>query len=153
MNKILFVCHGNVGRSPMAEFVFKHMVSDRGLENEFEIASAGTSKGAAGIPFCIESREKLAEKGVPFKERAAIPIAKEDYQYYDMIICMDIRNFRDLYAIMDDDPQEKISLLLDFTDRKGEEIADPWYTDDYETAWRDIDEGCRGLLETLVGGA
>lgn len=147
MKKILFICHGNVGRSPMAEFTFKDLVKKHGLQDEFEISSAGTSKGAAGISMDPRAKGKLTENGVPCKEHYAMPMTDRDYDDYDMLICMDMINIRDLYRMTDNDPEEKISMLLDFTDRKGEEIADPWYTGDFDATWRDIIEGCKGLLD------
>ncbi len=150
--KILFVCHGNVGRSPTAEYVFKDLVYKNGLANQFEISSGGTSAGAVGIPFDPRAKAKVIEHGIQVKEHFARQMTAEDYDCYDMILCMDHINLDDLYQMTDDDPQHKISLLLDFTDRKGEDIADPWYTRDFDTAWREIYAGCEGLLETLTSG-
>ena len=149
MKKILFICHGNVGRSPTAEYVFKDLVAKSGLAAEYEISSAGTSKGAAGIPFDPRAKEELIKRGIPCEDHYATPMTDEDYTYYDMIVCMDLVNIRDLYKLTDNDPDNKISTLLDHTERKGEEIDDPWYTGNFDVAFRDIREGCEGLLEEL----
>ena len=147
--KILFVCHGNVGRSPMAEYIFKDMVYQRGLANDFEISSAGTAAEAAGIPFDPRAKQQLIDHGIACKEHFATPMTDSDYEHYDMIVCMDRININDLDRMTDGDPQGKVHMLLDFTDRAGDEIDDPWYTRDFDTAWRDIYAGCEGLLDTF----
>ena len=149
MKKILFICHGNVGRSPSAEFIFKDLVRKAGLADRFVISSAGTSAGAVGIPFDPNSKQQLVDHGIPCEKHFARQMTNEDYADYDMIIGMDIINHRDLFKMTNNDPQNKVSLLLDYTDRKGDEIDDPWYTRDFAKAFREIKEGCEGLLKTL----
>ena len=147
MKKILFVCHGNICRSPMAEFVLKDMVRKRGLEGLYEIASAATSREEIGNPVYPPARRKLSEHGIGCGVHHARQMTKYDYGYYDLIICMDHANCRNAARITGGDPQNKIRLLLDFTGRPGQEVADPWYTGDFEAAWRDVLEGCEGLIE------
>ena len=146
MIKILFVCHGNICRSPMAEFVLKDMVKKRGLERSYEIASAATSREEIGNPVYPPARRKLAEHGIGCAGHHARQMTKYDYGYYDLIICMDYANVRNAARITGGDPKNKICLLLDFTDRPGQEVADPWYTGDFEATWQDVIEGCEGLL-------
>lgn len=146
MKKILFICYGNIGRSPMAEFVFKHLVHERGLDDSFEIASAAASSVSVGRPMELGTRKQLAEHGIPFTDRVARKMTKEDYRYYDMIICMDGYNVYDLNRMTGNDPDHKISLLLEYAGRAGEEVADPYFTLNYDAAWRDIKMGCEGLL-------
>lgn len=147
MIRILFVCHGNICRSPMAEFVLKDMVRKRGLEQQYEIASAATSREEIGNPVYPPARRKLAEHGIGCAGHHARQMTKYDYGYYDLIVCMDHANVRNACRITGGDPQEKIRLLLDFTDRSGREVADPWYTGDFDATWRDVTEGCSALME------
>ena len=149
MNRILFVCHGNICRSPMAEYVLKDMVRKRGMADRFVIDSAATSCEETGNPVYPPARRKLAEKGVPCGGHRARRITKRDYDGYDMIICMDYNNIRNTKRITGGDPENKISMLLDFTDRAGDEVADPWYTGNFDATWRDVVDGCEGLLEHL----
>ena len=151
MTNILFVCHGNVGRSPMAMFIFQDMVNKRGLGDSYVIRSAGTSGEVIGMSMYPLAQEKLVEHRIPCKGHSASQMSEAAYDYYDMIICMDLQNIRDLYKLTDNDPEGKISMLLDHTDRKGEEIADPWYTRGFDASWRDIKEGCEGLMAELEG--
>ncbi len=146
MTKILFVCHGNICRSPMAEFVLKDIVKKRGMESRFEIASAATSREEIGNPVYPPAKKKLAEHGIRCDGHQARQMTKADYEYYDRIICMDRNNVRNVLRITGGDPELKISLLLDFTARSGDEVADPWYTGNFEDTWRDVVEGCEGLL-------
>ena len=146
MIRIIFVCHGNICRSPMAEFVMKELVKQRGLEKQYEIASAATSREEIGNPVYPPARRKLAEHGIGCVGHHARQMTKYDYAYYDRIICMDRANVRNAARIAGGDPLGKICLLLDFTDRPGQEVADPWYTGDFETAWQDVAQGCEGLL-------
>ena len=150
MIKILFVCHGNICRSPMAEFVLKDMVCKRGLEKQFEIESAATSREEIGNPVYPPARRKLAENGIGCSGHYAWQMTKNDYDYYDMIICMDQNNIRNIYRITGGDPDDKISLLLDYTERAGGQVADPWYTGNFDATWRDVTEGCEGLLDELI---
>lgn len=144
-NKILFVCHGNICRSPMAEFVMKHLVEERGLQDQFEIASAATSTEEIGNPVYPPARRKLAEHGIGCQGKTARQMTLEDYRYYDQIIVMDHNNIRNLKRLLGEDKDHKISLLMDYTNRLGE-VADPWYTGDFEATWQDVLEGCEGLL-------
>ncbi len=144
--KVLFVCHGNICRSPMAEFVLKDMVKQRGLARRYEIASAATSREEIGNPVYPPARRKLAEHGIGCAGHHARQMTRSDYGYYDLIVCMDRANVRNASRIAGGDPWNKIRLLLDFTDRAGQEVADPWYTGDFEATWRDVVEGCEGLI-------
>lgn len=146
MHRILFVCHGNICRSPMAEYVLKDIVKKRGIENEFEIASAATSREEIGNPVYPPARKKLAENGISCGGHQARQITKRDYAHFDRIVCMDRNNVRNTLRITGGDPDHKISMLLDFTPRAGHEVADPWYTGDFDATWRDVVEGCEGLL-------
>ena len=147
MHKILFVCHGNICRSPMAEFVMKQMVSDAGLESQFEIASAATSTEEIGNPVYPPARRKLAEHGIGCAGKTARQMTRQDYDYYDRIVAMDHNNLRNLKRMFGDDTKHKISLLMDFTHRPGD-VADPWYSGDFEATWQDVEEGCKALLES-----
>ena len=149
MKKILFICHGNICRSPMAEFVMKKLVSEAGLSDQFEIASAATSTEEIGNPVYPPARRKLAEHGIGCEGKTACQMTRADYHYYDYIIAMDRNNLRNLKRMFGEDTEHKISLLMDYTDRLGD-VADPWYTGDFEATWQDVLEGCRGLLESLV---
>jgi len=146
MIKILFVCHGNICRSPMAEFVLKDMARKRGEEDRFEIRSAATSREEIGNPVYPPARKKLEEKGIACSGHHARQMTKQDYAYFDKIICMDRANVRNILRIAGGDPDGKVSMLLDYTDRAGQEVADPWYTGNFDATWRDVSEGCEGLL-------
>ena len=149
MNKILFVCLGNICRSPMAEFVMKDIVEKAGLSHEFEIASAATSTYEIGNPVYPPARQKLAEHGIDCKGKTARQITKRDYDYYDYIIAMDHSNLRNLRNMLGDDSQRKISLLMDYTSRPAD-VADPWYTGDFQATWDDVTEGCEALLSFIL---
>ncbi len=149
MTKILFVCHGNICRSPMAEFVMKDIVSKAGLAAQFEIASAATSTEEIGNPVYPPARRKLAEHGISCEGKTARQVTRRDYEKYDLLIAMDHNNLRNLRRMLGEDSENKIHLLMDYTDRPGE-VADPWYTGDFEETWRDISEGCAGLLNQLI---
>ena len=148
MKKILFICHGNICRSPMAEFVMKRLVEEAGLTGQFEIASAATSTEEIGNPVYPSARRKLAEHGIGCEGKTARQMTRSDYQYYDYVIAMDRNNLRNLKRMFGEDTDQKISLLMDYTHRPGD-VADPWYTGDFEATWRDVSEGCKGLLEYL----
>ena len=149
MKKILFICHGNICRSPMAEFVMKDLVKKAGLESEFEIASAATSTEEIGNPVYPPARRLLSAHGIDCSGKTARQMTKADYAHYDLLIGMDRANFRNMNRICGGDPDGKIHLLLNFTERGGE-VADPWYTGNFDATWRDAQDGCRGLLRYLM---
>ena len=155
MIKILFVCHGNICRSPMAEFVMKDLVQRAGLENDFFISSAATSTeeiwNGVGNPVYPPAKSELARHGIACGGKRAVLLKKEDYDRYDLIIGMDHNNLRNLRRIVDEDKEGKVSLMLDYTDRAGAEVADPWYTGNFDATWRDVTEGCSGLIEEIMG--
>ena len=148
MIKILFICHGNICRSPMAEFVMKDLVKKAGLASQFHIASAATSREEIGNPVYPPARRKLVEHGVSCEGHAARQLTSRDYDEYDLLIGMDEANLRNMHRICGGDRSGKMSLLMDHTTRPGS-VADPWYTGDFEATWRDVLEGCRGLLDEL----
>lgn len=150
-NKILFVCHGNICRSPMAEFVMKHLVEEKGLQDQFEIESAATSTEELGNPVYPPARRKLAEHGIGCQGKTARQMTMDDYYHYDYVIVMDRNNVRNLHRLLGGDPDQKIRLLMDYTDRPGQ-VADPWYTGDFEATWQDVLEGCEGLLKSMIKG-
>ena len=149
MLKILFVCHGNICRSPMAEFVMKDLLEKTGREYEFEIASAATSTeeiwNGIGNPVYPPAKKLLAKKGIDCSEKHARQMTRSDYGYYDLLIGMDDFNIRNMLRITGGDPDGKIKMLLDFTNRPGE-VADPWYSGDFNATYRDVLEGCEGIL-------
>ena len=148
MIKILFICHGNICRSPMAEFVMKDLVRQAGLEWKYEIASAATSSEELGNPVYPPARRKLAEHGLSCAGKTARRMTRQDYKDYDLLIGMDRMNDRNMHRICGEDPEGKIHLLMDYTDHPGE-VADPWYTGDFEETWQDVNKGCKGLLAYL----
>lgn len=148
MTKVLFVCHGNICRSPMAEFVMKDLVRKAGLESQFRIASAATSTEEIGNPVYPPARHKLAEHGIGCAGKTARQLTRADYEQYDLLIGMDDTNLRNMRRICGGDPDGKIHLLTEYTGHPGD-VADPWYTGDFETTWRDVLAGCKGLLERL----
>ena len=148
MMRILFICHGNICRSPMAEFIFLDLARQAGLEHRFEAASAATSREEIGNDMYPPAKRCLRAHGVPFSPRAARQVTKRDYDDYDLLIIMDDLNRRNLERIIPRDPEGKVRTLLSFTGR-DDVIPDPWYTDDFESAYRDIRRGCAALLQTL----
>ena len=150
MTKILFVCHGNICRSPMAEFVMKDLARRKGLADMFVIASAATSREEIGNPVYPPARRKLAEHGISCAGHAARQMTRRDYEHFDRILGMDHANIRNIQRIAGGDPDGKITLLLDHAGRPGQEVADPWYTGDFDAAWEDILAGCEGLLAELA---
>ena len=149
MIKILFVCHGNICRSPMAEFVMKDMVKRQGLADQFYIASAATSMEEIGNPVHYGTRNKLAQVGISTAGKYAVRMERRDYQEYDYIVGMDRWNYKNMLRISGNkDKDKKISLLLDYTDHPRD-VADPWYTGDFEKTYEDIMAGCKGLLEHI----
>ena len=148
MIRILFVCHGNICRSPMAEFILRDMAAKRGLSDRLEVASAGTSAEELGNPVYPPARRELARHGLSCAGKTARQMTKEDYRSYDLVVCMESFNTRNLIRRLGGDPEGKIRRLLDFTDRPRD-IADPWYSGDFETAYAEIAEGCAALLDKL----
>ena len=148
MIKILFVCHGNICRSPMAEFVMKKLVKDQGLQREYLIASAATSREEIGNPVYPPARKILAEHGISCSGKTAVQMTKADYDKYDYIVAMDSMNVRNMLRIIRSDPQNKVSLLLDYTDNPRS-VADPWYSGDFQATWDDVTRGCNALLKYI----
>lgn len=149
MTKILFVCHGNICRSPMAEFILKALVKDRGLEEEYYIESAAVSTEETGNPIYPPARRCLAQHGIPFDaSKRARQVTAADYGRFDRIVCMDASNLRLIRRIIPEDPEGKIHLLMSYTG-VGRDVADPWYTGDFDTACDDIVEGCGQWLDRL----
>ncbi len=149
MTKILFVCHGNICRSPMAEFVMRDLVDKAGLSDRFFIASAATSTEEIGSPVYPPARRKLAEHGISCAGKTARQLRRRDYEEYDLLIGMDAANLRNMRRICGDDDAGKLHLLLDFTAHPGD-VDDPWYTGDFDATWRDVEAGCKGLLRALT---
>lgn len=152
MTRILFVCHGNICRSPMAEFVMKDMVEKAGLSGEVFIASAATSREELGNPVYPPARRKLAEHGIGCTGHAARQMTRADYDAFDLLIGMDSANIRNMTRMAGADPQGKIHLLLDLCGQ-NRDVADPWYTGDFEATWQDVNAGCRALLERIQKGS
>lgn len=153
--RILFVCHGNICRSPMAEFVFKRLVRRAGLEDAFEVASAATSDEEVGNPVYPLAKRTLAEHGIGCPGKTARQLTPDDYDRYDMLIGMDGANLRNMELLFGGDPEGKLSLLLDHTpenDTKhhGRDVSDPWYTRKFNIAWDDISTGCAALFDKLT---
>ena len=146
MKKLLFVCHGNICRSPMAEFVMKDLVKKAGLESQFRIESAATSREEIGSPVYPPARRKLAEHGISCEGHAARQLTNQDYEEYDLLIGMDQANLRSMYRICGGDFSDKMSLLMEHTDHPGD-VADPWYTGDFEPLGRMCWPGARDCLE------
>ncbi|MBR2374218.1 MAG: low molecular weight phosphotyrosine protein phosphatase [Lentisphaeria bacterium] len=149
MKKILFVCHGNICRSPMAEFVMKKMVRDAGAAEEFEIASAATSTEELGNGVYPPARRILNAHGIDCSGKYARQITMRDYEYYDLLIGMDNANMRNMKRFFGGDPSGKLRMLMDYTETPGE-VADPWYSGDFEQTWQDVNAGCSGLLDDLL---
>ena len=145
MVKILFVCHGNICRSPMAEFIMKDLVDQAGVSDQFHIESAATSTEELGNPVYPPVRRKLSEHGIDCAGKTARRLTSSDYGRYDLLIGMDRANLRNMQRICGGDSDGKMHLLMDYTGRP-DDVADPWYTGDFETTWRDVLAGCRGLL-------
>lgn len=151
MIKILFICHGNICRSPIAEFVMKDMVQTAGLSGEYSIESAATSSEELGNPVYPPARRILAAHGIDCSGKTARRIRRNDYNDFDLLIGMDRANLRNMHRLFVEDPEDKIHALMEYTDRPGD-VADPWYTRDFEATWRDVQEGCAGLLKWLETG-
>ncbi len=149
MKNILFVCHGNICRSPMAEFIFRDMVKKRGLSDCFQCASAATSTEEIGNPVYPPARRKLAELGINTAGKRAVQLSRGDYAQYDLLLGVEKRHVDIMRRMYGGDPEGKIARLLDYSDRPRD-IADPWYTDDFDAALKDITEGCEALLAALL---
>ena len=153
MKKIMFVCHGNICRSPMAEFIFKKMIRERGLEDEFFVSSSATSSeeivGDLGNPIYPPARAELLRHGIDPGDKRAVQLTRADYDKYDLLIPMDSMNVRNMMRIIGSDPEGKVKKLMDYTSRGGD-VADPWFTGNFEITYKDITDGCRALLEELT---
>jgi protein-tyrosine phosphatase len=149
MIRIMFVCHGNICRSPMAEFVFKDLVKKRGLEDLFIIASSATSTEELGNPVHYGTRNKLKEYGISTEGKRAVQLRKKDYENYEYLIAMDARNITNINRIIGHDSKKKVFRFLDFTEN-SRDIADPWYTGDFDQTYSDIREGCESFLNYIL---
>ena len=148
MTKILFVCHGNICRSPMAEFVMKDMVKKKGVEEDFYIESAATSTEEIGNPVYRPARELLQKYGISCGDKRARRLVPEDYDRFDMLIGMDEANIRNMERIFGGDPDGKIFKFLSFAGI-NRDVGDPWYTRDFESTWDDVNVGCEALLKSI----
>lgn len=152
MIKIMFVCHGNICRSPMAEFILKDLVKKQGKEKDFIIKSSATSTeeiwNGRGNPVYPPAKAELAKHGISCEGKRAVQLKKDDYDKYDLFIGMDSANIRNMHRILGADPEGKIRKLMDYTDRGGD-VADPWYTRSFDVTYRDVLAGCEGLLNEI----
>lgn len=153
MTRIMFVCHGNICRSPMAEFIFKKLVDDMGLSSEFIIKSSATSTEeiirGVGNPIYPPAARELQRRSIPYTDRRATQLSINDLEKYDLFIGMDSANIRNMNRILGEGAGDKIFKLMDFTPRGGD-VADPWYSDRFDIAYRDIYDGCSALLNKLI---
>ena len=151
MVKIMFVCHGNICRSPMAEFILKDIVRRKGIADEFVIASSATSTeeiwGNIGNPVYPPAKAELEKHGISCEGKRAVQLKKSDYGKYDLFIGMDSANIRNMHRILGGDPEGKIRKLMEYTDRGGD-VADPWYSGRFDVTWRDVYDGCEALIES-----
>lgn len=146
--RILFICYGNICRSPMAHYLMQALAERGGVADLIEVDSAATSREELGNPIYPPARRELEKRGIPVGDHCSRRVTAADYQKYDLLIGMETRNVRDISRICGGDPAGKIARLLDFTDHPRD-IADPWYTGDYDTTWREILDGCTAILKTL----
>ena len=155
MKRIMFVCHGNICRSPMAEFIFKDMIKKQGLEGKFFVASSATSTeeiwNGIGNPVYPPAHEELKKHGITADGKRAVQLVASDYEKYDLFIGMDSANIRNMHRILGGDPEGKIHKLKEYSGSGGD-VSDPWYSDRFDIAYADIYEGCRALLEELIKG-
>ena len=149
MIKILFICHGNICRSPMGEFILKDLAAKAGLADRFQIESAATSTEEIGNPVYPPARRKLAQHGIDCAGKTARQLTADDYGRFDLLLGMDRANIRNMTRICGGDPQGKIHLLMEYAGHPGREVADPWYTGDFDAAWDDVLAGCQGLLRKI----
>ena len=153
MKKIMFVCHGNICRSPMAEFIFKKMIKERGLEDDFFVCSSATRTeeiyNGRGNPVYPPAREELARHGISCDGKRAVQLTRADYAKYDLFVGMDSANIRNMHRILGGDPDGKIHKLKDYSGSGGD-VSDPWYSDRFDIAFSDIYEGCQALLDELT---
>ena len=147
--KILFVCHGNICRSPMAEFVMKEIVKNADLQERIYVESAATSTEELGNPVYPPARRIMAQHGIDCKNKTARQITRADYADFDYLVAMDERNIRNMRYFFGNDPENKVSLLLSWAN-ENREVADPWYTGDFEATWRDVNLGCNALLKQIL---
>lgn len=149
----MFVCHGNICRSPMAEFIFRKMVNERGLGESFSAYSSATSTeeiwGNVGNPVYPPAKKELLKHGITCEGKRAVQLKKSDYDRYDLFLCMDSMNVRNALRILGSDKDNKVKKLMDYTDEKGD-VADPWYTGRFDVTYRDIEKGCIALLKELT---
>ncbi|MBR5496562.1 MAG: low molecular weight phosphotyrosine protein phosphatase [Clostridia bacterium] len=152
MKRIMFVCHGNICRSPMAEFILRDMLRKNGLESSFSVSSCATSTeeiwNGIGNPVYPPAREELRRHGISCDGKRAVQLKKSDYNKYDLFICMDSNNVRNAMRIFGSDPENKVCKMMDFTSRRGD-VADPWYSGRFDVAYNDIYDGCMGLIESI----
>ena len=153
MTRIMFVCHGNICRSPMAEFIFKKLLSDKGISEEFVVCSSATSTEeiwqGIGNPVYPPAREELARHGIGCDGKRAVELKREDADKYDMFVGMDSANIRNMHRILGEGASGRIYKLMDYTERGGD-VADPWYSDRFDIAFRDIYDGCAALLDHII---
>lgn len=153
MIKIMFVCHGNICRSPMAEFVFKDLINKKGIAEKFFVSSCATSTeeiwNGVGNPVYPPAKKELAKHNISCEGKRAVQLKKSDYENYDYLIAMDTNNVRNIMRIIGSDKEKKVSKLMSYTNRGGD-VADPWYSGDFETCYNDIYEGCSALLQKLI---
>ena len=148
---ILFICHGNICRSPMSEFIMKNLVKKAGMDDRVSVSSLAATRDEEGNDIYPPARRKLAQKGIPFAPRAARQMTMEDYEQANLVIGMDEENHRDIMRLTGGDKKHKVHLLMEYTDRPGE-VADPWFTGDFDTTFRDVLDGCRGVLKEIIQG-
>ena len=149
MIKIMFVCHGNICRSPMAEFVLRDMLKKRGLDGKITVASSATSTEEIGNDIHYGTRRILDKYSITYTRHEAVQLTRSDYKKYDFFIGMDSANIRNMQRIFGSDPEEKIIRLLDLTDAKRD-VADPWYTGNFEATYRDVTDGCESLINYVI---
>ena len=147
--RVMFVCHGNICRSPMAEFIFKDLIKKRGVADRFVVASCATSSEELGNPVYPPARRELASHGLDCSGKYAVQLKKSDYDAWDLFILMDDNNVRNMLRTIGSDPQGKMHKLLDYTSRGGN-VADPWYYGNFDVTYADILEGCTALLDSLI---